>query len=237
MNGHVWSWIAGYGWTLMPFAPFRFERVDGCPRSVRVQHFSAEGPREIMVTIAENGAAEWAPRPGTESLDQVLDLVPGAAYEHWTTGAAYNHWRVETHVLTVRWPEGFALESTSSAPPPFDLVAGSGARIWIQGPLPAGNLPPLEQMAAAGQTVLEVTNTLAGQMVELGYQHEGAPWRQFHCRVDRIDPPPSGPLALFQRLRPRYVVVVSGQAPEPDAERTRRAIMEVATSLTPCPPQ
>lgn len=237
MSGHVWSWIAGYGWTLMPRAPFRIERVEGRPRAVRVQHFSADGTREAIVTIAETGEAEWELGAGTESLDQVLDLIHGAAYEHWSTGAAYDHWRVETYVLTVRWPEGFALESTTSAPPPFDLVASNQARIWIQGPLSANELPPLERMAASGQTVAQVINTPAGPMVELSYQHEEAPWRQFHCRVDRIDPPPTGPLALFQRFRPRYVAVVSGQAPETDAGRARRAVVEMAASLTPCPPE
>ena len=77
MSGHVWSWIAGYGWTVMPYAPFRFERVGGHPRAVRVQRFSVDGAREAPVTIGETGEADrlkWNVKRGQYELAGPIDF-------------------------------------------------------------------------------------------------------------------------------------------------------------------
>ena len=151
----------------MPHAPFRFERMDGEPSVLRVIRFTPHGAREARIAI-HAGEAEWELGEGTARLEDVADLFRGTAYAHWTAGAAHDHWRVETSVLTVRWPDGFALASTPSAPPPFDLEGEGGMRIWIQGPLPEKAVPPPQRMGAPEQQVVEIVETPGGPLVELG---------------------------------------------------------------------
>lgn len=239
MSGHVWAWVAGFGWTVMPHAPFRFEREAGDARVVRVIHFTPDGAREATLSIDNAGEAGWVLGPGTERLEEVAELIPGPAYAHWPAREIEGPWRVETSVLTTCWPDGFALESTSSARPPFDLVGTDEMRVWIQGPTPEAGVPPPEGMAAPGQQLRAVVETPGGLLVELAYRHEGADWRQLHCRVDRNPPAERGrALArLFRRAPERYLCIVSGQAPEVHAMRLREAVVEVAASLTPCPPE
>lgn len=222
---------------MMPHAPFRFERVPGRSRTARVRRHGPSGTLEATVTVLENGEVEWELGPGTERLDQALDLLRGAAFGHWTTGASYDHWRVETSVFTISWPEGFAVESVPSSPPPFDLVGPDDARIWIQGPIPEARLDPLDRMEGPGQRTERIMECAGGPLVELVYEHEGAPWRMFHCIVDRNPPRRRGVLSFLRREPPRYACVVSAQTPERGADRAREAVEEVAASLTPCPPE
>ena len=222
MSQHVFAWVAGFGWTLMPYAPFRFEQVPGDPHSVRVYHYGAAGVKEAVLTASPDGSGvDYEISPETAQLDEVVEVIQGAAYEHWTGGAAHPYWRIETSVLTIRWPEGFVLDSTEgTSPPVFDLVGLDDARVWIQGPLPPDRLPPLERMAGPGQTTVGITAGSGGRVVELAYEHKGAPWRMFHGVVDRY---------------PGYACLVSAQTPARWRAQVLAAVEEVAASLTPCP--
>lgn len=234
---HVFAWVAGFGWTLMPYAPYRFEQVPGQPPALRVRHFTAGGERQAVVSVpASGGEPEFELAPGTASLDEVLEVLRGAAYAHWTTAAAYDHWRVETYALTFRLPAGFALRSLpSDSQPPFELEGPDGARIWIQGPLRETAVPALDRMAGPNQTTDRIGECAGGPLVELTYRHEGAPWRMFHCVVDRNPPRRRSPLSFLRREPPRYLCLVSAQTPEAEAAAVRAAVAEVAASLTPCP--
>jgi len=153
----------------------------------------------------------------------VVEVIEGAAYEQWAHRAAYDHWRVETYPLSVVWPEGFAVDSVDQLPPPaFHLVGPDEARIWVQGPLPAERVPPLDRMEGPGQTTERITRRAGGPLVELRYVHDGGQWRMFHCVVERD---------------PRWTCVVTAQTPEHRRELVRAAVDEVAVSLTPSPPE
>jgi hypothetical protein len=218
MAKHVFSWVAGFGWTLMPLAPFQFQRVPGQPRSIVVQHFLDDGVREATVTLSDDGTSyKHELGANTQQLADVVEVIEGAAFPDWPHGAKHSHWRVETSVHSIAWPEAFALVS-ADAPPVFDLVGPDESQIWVQGPVAAEKVPPLDQMRGEGQTIDRQATCTGGALVELVYEHEGEPWRMFHVLVDRY----AGGVAI-----------VSAQTPETHAELVRAAVEEVATSLRP----
>jgi hypothetical protein len=222
MSQHVFAWVAGFGWTLMPYAPFRFERVAGRPRSLAVERTSPSGTGRVVNTVSDDGRrVRSEPAHQTKTSVDVVEVIEGAAYPDWGHGAAHDHWRIETSVLSVRWPEGFALESVNQPPPIFDLVGPDGARLWLQGPMPAERVPPLDRMEGPGQTTERISSSAGGPLVELRYLHDGGPWRMFHCVVDRYA---------------AHACLVTAQTPERWRELIRSAVEEVAASLTPCPP-
>jgi len=224
----------------MPRAPFHIERVAGRPRSLRVLHYAPEGVRGVTVTVPADGAEpEYELEPGTTGPEAVMDVISGAAYQHWDTGAAYDHWRVESSVLTFRWPAGLALASLPGLqPPPFELIGPEESRLWIQGPLPEYNVPSLDGFEGPGQVTDRTGECAGGPLVELTYALEGVPWRMFHCIVDRNPPRRRGVLSLLDWWRepPRYLCIVTAQTPELHAEAIRQAVEEVAVTLTPAPP-
>lgn len=161
---------------------------------------------------------------GTSGLGDVLDLIPGAGHDHW---------RIETTVFTARWPESF---SPASPPPgpgmpsPFDLHGPEGSLIYVQGPLPRRQVRSLARMAAPGQAIrrhgrssgrswwpLRGDRHPGWSWVELGYLHEGAPWRQVYrlCDLGRGD-----------------ACLVTAQSPERWADLTAQAAEELALSIT-----
>ena len=222
MSEHVFAWVAGFGWTLMPYAPFRFERISEQLRSIRVEHTSPLCTRRVVIVVSEDGQtvrSEPAHQDGPRLA--VVELIEGAAYSNWDHAAAFDHWRVETSVLSVRWPEGFAVRSVAHAPPGFELVGPAGALIWVQGPFATGSLPPLEEMVAPGQTIERTHSAAGGPLIELRYLHDGTVWHMFHCVVTRI----AG-----------ADCVVTGQTPASGRDVVYAAVEEVAASLMPSPP-
>lgn len=223
MSQHVFAWIAGFGWTLMPFTPFRFERLAGRPRAVVVQHTAGAEARRVTVEMLSDGRAVLSEPPnGPRPRGDVVELIEGAAFPHWEHAAAHDHWRIETSMLSVRWPAGFAVRSVADAPPPFELEGPDHALIWVQGPFRKQIVPPPEQMIGEGQTLDGIRATEGGAMVELSYVHDGTPWNMFHCIVDRYSDADC---------------VVTGQTPTNGRELVRAAVEEVAASLTPCQPE
>lgn len=131
----------------------------------------------------------------------------------------HDHWRIETSVFSVRWPEGFAIRSVADAPPVFELQGPDGALVWVQGPFGDVSVPPLEELAAPGQTIARTGVGPGGPVIELRYFHAGEPWQMSHCIVNRY---------------PGAFCIVSGQATTKGGELVRAAVEEVAASLTPC---
>jgi hypothetical protein len=184
-----------------------------------VEHQGREGARSVTVTITDDGRAEQELGAGTARPDEVLDLIRGAAYPHWDHNAQHDHWRVETSRLSAAWPEGLALQSVSQPPPVFDLVGPEGTLLWIQGVFPPQRLPPLDRMEGPDQTAERIGACQGGQLVELRYNHEGRPWRMFHCLVDRFPP---------------EVCLITAQAPERWRELALASIERVAETIGPC---
>lgn len=74
MSEHVFAWVAGFGWTLMPYAPFRFERVSEQPKSIRVEHTSPLG-NVFGVAVDPGARYQWLSDPtptfGTMRISRV----------------------------------------------------------------------------------------------------------------------------------------------------------------------
>src|SRR5262249_6351185 len=82
MSQHVFAWVAGFGWTLMPYAPFRFERVEGRPRSLSVEHFAPAGAGRVVVTVSDDGRrVRSEPAQQTSTPVDVVELIEGAAFD------------------------------------------------------------------------------------------------------------------------------------------------------------
>lgn len=220
MGQHVFAWVAGHGWTLMPFAPFRFERVASRPKSILIERELPSGVQRVVVAIMDDGTAMLTdPDGGVTDRFDVVELIEGAAFPFWDHGAKHDHWRIETSLLSVSWPMGFAMSSVADVPPVFELKGPDGAMIWIQGPFGDSTVPTLEQLVAAGQTTERTWDSSGGPMIELRYFHDGELWQMNHCIVSRF---------------PGAFCVVSGQALTRGGELVRAAVEEVAASLTPC---
>jgi len=151
-------------------------------------------------------------------------------------GGHYDHWRIETTSFAVRWPESFALVSP---PEPrrlsaFDFRGPERSLLYVQGPFMRKRIPSVAAIAAPGQTILRrglrkdwlrVVRPGAKRpdwlWVELGYDHEGQPWRQLH---------------RFVPLDATRGFIVTAQSPQTQAAPTAKAAEEVATSLSPFKP-
>jgi len=206
MSPHVYARLSGFGWTLLPLAPFRFEQVPDRPWSVVAAHQSVGEVKRATLSFGGNNLPDIEFGEGTASLDEVLDLCEGPAWDHWRGG---------TSGFTVCWPQGFALESSDDpAPPGFYLHGPDATLLHVQGPFPGERLPTPAAMAGPGQSV----RRHGSSWVELEYLHEGTPWRQTHWLV---------------RFLRDHACVVSVQAPEWQAGLAEVAVAEVAESLEP----
>jgi hypothetical protein len=206
MNQHVFARLSGFGWTLLPLAPFRFEQVPGRPWSVVATHQKPDGLKRAVLTFGGKNLPDVELGEGTASLEEVLDLCEGPDRDHW---------RVETTVFTIHWPQGFALESSADpGPPGFYLHGPDATLLYVQRAFPRGRVPAPAAMAGPGQAVRRHGNT----WVELEYLHEGTAWRQTHWVVD---------------LLRDHACVVSVQAPERWAGLAEATAAEVAVSLEP----
>ncbi len=209
MSHPVFARLSGFGWALVPFFPFLFERVPNRPRSVRAWHYAATGTRQATVSLNDkHPSVELGDE--TTRLEGVLDLVEAPALDDW---------RIETTVFSIRWPEFFAMQSSPEATAPgFDLHGPDGTLLYIQGPLSPARLPALTSMAGPGQTVRRHGHSPRWAWVELDYTHNGVPWQQTHRVVS---------------LGSEQICVVTVQSPERLAGQVDIAAEEVASSLCP----
>ena len=201
MSSHVLARVSGFGWTILPYAPFACERLG--EDVIVVSHET----RRARIAFA-SGTPVIELGEGTESIHQVADIV---------RGPGWNHWRIETTVFTLRWPAGFALWSSGQAPG-FDLLGPAQTMIYLQGPVLASRLPPLADMHAADQSVIAQGET----WVELAYEHEGAEWRQRHQIAAlgeyRLVLTGQGPEAEFPFVRSALEEVTASVQPAPEQE-------------------
>lgn len=181
---------------MLPYAPFQCEPVADRPRALIVQHES----KRASVSVA-SGRPEFELAAGTASIHDVADVMRGPGHDHW---------RIETSVFTIRWPAGFAVWSSAKAPG-FDLLGPHDTMVYLQGPVLAERVPPLTQMVAAGQNMVESGN----DWVEVQYEDEGVAWRQKHRLVTLEN----------------YRMLVTAQGPADYFALADAAAREVAESL------
>ncbi|MGX6604931.1 hypothetical protein ACWKSP_22790 [Micromonosporaceae bacterium Da 78-11] len=199
--GHVLARLTGYGMRLVPHWPYRFERHPSEPGTVRVARAAQGGPRTTLV------------RPGTPAGDSdVVDVTDGPAHQEWL---------IETSAATMRWPDGFTLESPLEARDrtPFYLLGPDEAAIWPQGPMPADKLAEPDALITEDQTVTARRELGRGiTAVELSYEYDGRTWWQAHWLIPYGDD---------------EMLVLTGQAPDTAAARTRTAGDFAALSAGP----
>jgi hypothetical protein len=229
---HVFAWATGFGWTVVPFAPYRFEMLG--ERGLRVEHQSVEGRKAAVLTVSgECQGYEVVLEPGTAELSEVAEVFAGPKWYHW---------RVTSDVLHCSWPKGFAFVSLPGTKPPvFEWVGPDESRVWIRGPILASTLPPPDRLGTPDQRVEKINSLANGPLVELTYRHDNEPWRMFHA-IHRPEAPLEEPRGLLRWLKPQrattaYACVVSAQTPEEHAATVRTAVIEIAESLTPHLPE
>lgn len=208
--GHVFARLTGFGLTLVPIWPYNFKRSPHTPDSVTVTHWAGETAQ--TATVTGTGDVPAVVVTGVETADQVVDVLHGPDERVW---------RIETSPYSVKWPEGFEIESPPEGDDsPFHLWGPDRSLIYPQGPLNRDRIPPLTELAGPGQTILAQQRLPAFDAVDLAYQHEGADWRQSHHLVPFSDD---------------RVLIITAQAPADHAHLTRQAAEIVARSVTARP--
>jgi hypothetical protein len=204
---HVLARLSGFGWTLLPFFPFRFERVAGRPRAVRVIR-DDKLRREAVFDL--EGRPEVSLLAGTANAEEVAELSPSKVGDDF---------RVETSVFTAAWPDGFAITSSEPGTPcPFDYLGDDGALIFMQGPVAQARVARLDSMCAPGQRIIDGGAHPTGSWVEFAYEHNGSAHVQRHTTV---------------AWGSGNALIVTAQAPLAAATRMRRAALTVVDSLRP----
>lgn len=191
--GHVFARLAGHGMTLVPRWPYVFERTEG--DTVLVTWATEDGPMRLTV------------EPGVR--------VDGGDVVDVTEGPDHPYWLIETGPALLPWPKGFSLESAEDQTP-FLLLGPDDTVIFPQGPVPAERLADAQALVAEDQAITAERDENGTRVVELGYEHEGAPWWQAHW----LAPLPGGRL-----------LVVTAQAPLPAAAAAREAAATIAAGV------
>lgn len=207
MAQHVYARLSGFGWILLPLAPFQLQGSSDKPRRILARHDSLQGPRQAAVTLEGNSPTVELGKD-TAALEEVLDMMEGPDLDHW---------RIETSVYTCGWPAGFTLTSNNeSARPAFFLKGPDAALLFVQGPFAITRLPSLSDMVGPGQKLRRQGRSARGGWVELEYQHENRPWLQTHRLIEDVQ---------------EEVFVVTAQTPETGASLTDTAAEEIVRSF------
>lgn len=186
-------------WAFIPRVPFEIGRMS---ESVLFVHHTPEQPK-LRITMRAGQPPGIQLGPGTREADEVLlDFFDGEADE----GAG---WALVFEAgYRFDWPENTALWSTDeSVNWAIELTIAGGPldqMLYVQGPFLTRDAPSLDAMIAPGMQMVGRASLdgSAGaiQAIELGYQHEGLPWRQWRYLVP---------------IGPEHVVLVTAQT---DAE-------------------
>lgn len=221
MPQHVFAWLAGYGHSVIPWAPYRIERVPGNDRGVICARAGVWGDSRVLVEVPERGGPptvrrlEWSLFP-----KRIAEVLAGRARPHLPP-PPQSGWQLQCELFVTDWPPGFVLRSTDSFPPPFDLEGPHESCLWIQGPVTGTELPPLAEMRTEDQQFTGLLEGTRGPIAEFQYDHDGTP----HC--------------MFQGVIPYHddqVLVVTGQCQPGERELTLAGVRLLASSLVPCPP-
>jgi hypothetical protein len=212
MPGHAFVRISGFGWTLLPAIPCRFEQLPGKAPGLRVLRCD-QGRTHRAVLQFGIGEPRIELAPGTSSLKEVAEIVAGPAVESW---------RIETSLYSHAWPKAFVVESLGSVEPAlYHLDGPDEALIDVQGPFTADKLALMGDFSAPGQKAVRQGKTAGHTWYELAYEHDGRPWRQRQYVVA------AWPDAAF--------VVVSAQAPQTREAVLAAAADEIASSFVAAP--
>jgi hypothetical protein len=212
MPGHVFIRISGFGWTLLPVTPCRFEQLSASGPALRALHCD-KGRTHRAVLHFGAGEPYIQLAPGTASLKEVAEISPGPAVESW---------RIETSLFSHAWPKSFTVESLGNIDPPLYHFDGpEEALIEVQGPFTADKLALMGNFSAPGQEVVRQGKTAGHTWYELAYEHDSRPWRQ---RQYVVAARPDGAF-----------VVVSAQAPKSQAAPLAAAADEIASSFLVAP--
>lgn len=161
-SGHVFVVASGFGMQVIPKAPpFQFS-VDAEGSLV----LTVEGSKP---SIVRSDQSIWAAQAA--ALD-VADIAVGPT---WPT------WWLQTSPYRVPLPQGWtAYASGGVAPSAFDLVGPQDSLIFVQTPR---HVPPLDQLVALGQQLVDQGSMAAGDWVTVEYIHDGCSYLQRHIRV------------------------------------------------------
>jgi hypothetical protein len=204
--------LCGYGLSLVPLVgtTFRWMRNVNPPGVIAAARGSdPQGPfRQVQVILGDAGN-KLVLGQGVTRTQEVLEVAEGPDARKWV---------IETPLFRGVWPNGLDLRSPLASKTRFDLVGPQpdGTLVFVQGPRCADERA-LDTMAAEGQQEVARGKTSAGHpWTELGYDFEGAPWRQRH---------------YVRTLSPQACFVVTVQCPQAAAEKIFPAADELADSL------
>ena len=170
---------------------FVFEMTDNCHHAwVRLVGYDlAIVPAQAFVAWAENGpAARVDIGLSSGAFAQIIPHEGGykSKLDLTTTSSVYDvaqielltapaRWAVQTSIYRCDWPAGGKLRSivAPSAPWPFDFFTENGLLIWVQNPR---QIPVLQDMAAPGQSLIEMNERNSAPSVLLSYLVQSQPW-------------------------------------------------------------
>ncbi len=177
--------LFGHGWAFLPRTPFEIGRLPSAPDDVViVHHVKTEGGSPPMVRLGPwEGSVRLALGPGTHEAEGAL--------EDWWDGepTAGEPWAIRTQRWTMPWPPMTTLWSTQEHVDwPFELtLSGCEADEMLYVQAPFTRAPAASQLMAAGMSKAgeEGFRGAAGEVMglELAYEQEGAPWRQWRYLV------------------------------------------------------
>ena len=99
-----------------------------------------------------------------------------------TAGPAWPLWCLDTHVYRIPLPAGWTVHASGGVEPAvFDLVGPHDSMIYVQVPQ---RVPPLDEMVADGQQLVERGSFAAGDWVAVRYAHAGESYVQRHAVVN-----------------------------------------------------
>lgn len=187
--------------------------ASGEPRLTQTEQRSAAGTL-LGLRVGNDGTALsfGAGRSDLSSVGRVV-VAPEA-------GPA---WSLETASYSVAWPQDWGVYSTDPGSVwPFELHGVrelSEAMIMLRGPLHGRReVPAPPQLIGRGQQVIADDLNGPAPWLELGYTHAGKEWRQRH---------------FYGRLAPETVVLVTAQAPQPQAARVFADAEAMTRSIRP----
>jgi hypothetical protein len=196
---HTYVRLNGWGIRVVPKGDF-----EACwDEEERNLNLKLHDGRFARIQVDGAGYRKWLDSGTTKSLGEVAGISPGEAAPYW---------RAETSLYRFVWPAGYRISCLASNAPTIavDLFGQNGECVFIQSPR---TMPPLEQMAGQGQSILE--KDVAARTVLLGYVMERVAWRQRHAVV-----------TVGSRD-----LVVSGQGPADCFAGIERAMHDVGASL------
>ena len=203
MPHHIYSWISGFGLTLLPFAPFRVGQGETDPLSLDILYFATGGEQFARVIADGNGGFASKIDQNARSVYDVVEIRPGPALPKWI---------IETSAFTCEWPMEYELVSTDFPHEAaiINLLSSDQKQIFIQS---SQHILPLRQMPVRGQKIVSLDESSGS--IELQYRYENLLWYQRHQIVS------FGVQALL----------VSCQSPNTLAASVRAAAVSVAKSI------